>query len=421
MHYIRVRRTFDLKTQLFVPVLLLFSMVCGSQPSVIKSINASQWQEDVRYFGEQLVKKHKNAFHNVSKEDFEKDLEQLYNDAPGLKDYQVIVRLMQITAKVGDGHTGVHLPVSFSQYPVRFNWFGDKLYLIAAAPNYKDILGTEVIKIGDHSMNEIKAKLATVVSQIENKWYEMTNQASFLLFPEILVTIGLVPDLHRANFTFLDSNNREITRELIPVNADANRELVSASKSAPMFRQNLNNPFYYTYLPDINAVYVNFKKYDELRENANKLFAFIDEKKASRLIVDLRFNGGGDYKKGQRLLIDPIKNHPLLSQKGNLFVVTGRRTFSAAMVNSIDFKKETNAIILGEPPGEKPNSYSENDEMKLPNSGLIISYSTRYYKFLDEDVPAFEPDIRIDPSWNDFRDGRDAVMEWITAFCKKKS
>lgn len=51
--------------------------------------------------------------------------------------------------------------------------------------------------------------------------------------------------------------------------------------------------------------------------------------------------------------------------------------------------------------------------MKLRNSELIVSYSTGYYKFLDEDVDAFEPDVRIDPTWSDFLADRDAVMDWI--------
>jgi len=82
-------------------------------------------------------------------------------------------------------------------------------------------------------------------------------------------------------------------------------------------------------------------------------------------------------------------------------------------VNAIDFRKETNAILVGEPIGERPNSYSENDEMTLPRSKLVVSYSTRYYKFVDEDVPAVLPDQRIDADWPAFLAGRDPVMEWI--------
>lgn len=384
-----------------------------------QTLTASQWQEDVRYFKEQLVKRHKNVYHHVSKEEFEKDIEQLYNDVPSLKDYQVIVRLMQITAKVGDGHTGIHLPTSFKRYPIRLSWFGDDLYVMAATAQYKDAIGTRVITIGDLDLKTINQKLASVISQDENKWHTLNTGPILLMVPEILVTLGIVPDYDHASFTFSDATGKEIKLDVIPEQMEGNKTMIPASKTQPLFRQKLNDPFWFTYLPDINAVYLSFKKYDHLNDNANKLFEFINANKATRLIVDLRFNDGGDFKKGRRLLISRISENDKINQKGNLFVITGRRTFSAAMVNSIDFKKETNAIVLGEPPGEKPNSYSENDEMKLPNSGLVISYSTLYYKFLDEDVEAFEPDVRIDQSWKEHSEGIDPVLEWIISYCKK--
>jgi hypothetical protein len=406
-----------MKRYFLISAILPFCLYAVGQTAA--SITSSNWQEDVRYFGEQLVKKHKNAFHHVSKEEFEKDVETLYKDVPSLKDYEVIVRLMQITAKVGDGHTAVHIPTSFKRYPVSLNWFGDDLYVIATGPAYKDALGTRLSKIGDFTVDEVNKKLASVISQDENKWYTLSTAPAFLMIPEILVTLGVVKDYDHASFVFLDSTNREIQLDLIPRAASPNNPWVPAGKIQPLFRQNMNDPFWFTYLEDINAVYVNFKKYDNLNRDADKLFDFIEQKKATRLIVDLRFNGGGDFKKGRRLLISRIKENKEINQQGNLFVITGRRTFSAAMVNSIDFKKETNATIVGEPPGEKPNSYSENDEMKLPNSKLVISYSTRYYKFLDEDVEAFQPDVRIDPNWNDYIQGRDAMMDWIISHCKK--
>lgn len=57
--------------------------------------------------------------------------------------------------------------------------------------------------------------------------------------------------------------------------------------------------------------------------------------------------------------------------------------------------------------------------MTLPNSRLVVSYSTRYYKFLEEDAPAVMPDKRIDPNWADFRAGRDPVMDWILSLGSK--
>jgi hypothetical protein len=189
--------------------------------------------------------------------------------------------------------------------------------------------------------------------------------------------------------------------------------LLPAAKEQPLYRQKPGEKFWFTHLPDSQTVYVSFRGYGSLGENARKLFQFIDDNPTKRLVIDLRQNGGGDFFEGRRHLIQPLKKRPELNQKGRLFVIIGRATFSAAMANAIDFRKETNAILVGEPIGERPNSYSENDEMTLPNSRLVVSYSTRYYKFLEEDAPAVQPDKRIDPNWADFQAGRDPVMEWI--------
>jgi hypothetical protein len=72
----------------------------------------------------------------------------------------------------------------------------------------------------------------------------------------------------------------------------------------------------------------------------------------------MRQNGGGDFFVGRKDLIKPLKERPAINQKGKLFVLIGRQTFSAARVNAIDFRKDTNAILVGEPIGERPNSYS---------------------------------------------------------------
>jgi hypothetical protein len=85
------------------------------------------------------------------------------------------------------------------------------------------------------------------------------------------------------------------------------------------------------------------------------------------------------------------------------------------MVNAIDFRKQMNAILVGEPTGGRPNGYSENDEFKLPNSQMEVSFSTALYKFQQVDSAAVMPDKLIEPSWDIYPTGRDPVMEWILA------
>jgi hypothetical protein len=62
--------------------------------------------------------------------------------------------------------------------------------------------------------------------------------------------------------------------------------------------------------------------------------------------------------------------------------------------------------------GEKPNSYQEPRQFRLPNSHLIVRVSTRYYEFRKDGENAVRPDKTITPTWADLKAGRDPVLDW---------
>ncbi len=390
-------------------------------PVAAGAVSADQWREDLRYFAKELPKRHKNLYHATTREQFERAVADLDAAIPSLQDHQVVVRLLQITGMVGDGHTQVHLPPRFKIYPIALYWFGNDLRVIAAGPDYRNVLGTRVVKIGGMNIDEVKARVATCFASAanENDWYALNTSQAFMARPEILHALGIVPDLARATFTVVDDTGQQSDVEVGAVDTPPVRDrvlnlgLVPAAREQPLYRQKLGEPFWFTQLVESQTTYVNFRRYPSLGDHAKQLFAFIDGHPTKRLVIDLRQNGGGDFTEGRKHLVAPIAKRTDLNQRGRLFVIIGRTTFSAAMVNAIDFRKDTNAILVGEPIGERPNSYSENDEMTLPRSKLVVSYSTRYYKFVDEDVPAVLPDQRIDADWPAFLAGRDPVMEWI--------
>lgn len=94
-------------------------------------------------------------------------------------------------------------------------------------------------------------------------------------------------------------------------------------------------------------------------------------------------------------------------------MITGPGTFSAAAVNALDLRNEANAVLVGAPTGIRPSHYGDHGEFPLPNSGIRISYSTRYHRFGGANDSAVVPDRHIEPTWAEFRAGRDPVMEWI--------
>lgn len=415
----------SLRRTLCVLVLLMAGQVfwdAGAQSqAVAPALTKEQWRDDLKYFARELARRHKNLYHATSREQFEHAVADLDAAIPSLQDHQIIVKLQQIAASVGDGHTRVRLPEFFKRYPINVYWFGGELRVIAAAKEYQSALGARVVKIGDLDIADAAARVATCFPSTdnENEWYVLSMTPELLVRPEVLHALGVVPDLSRGTFTLEDDAGRRSTVEISPivlppvVNNTVNIGMVPLVAQPPLFRQKLGEPFWFTHLQDSGTTYVNFKRYPALKQNSQALFGAIDRNRPERLVIDLRQNGGGDYFVGRDHLIEPIKKRPAINQKGRLFVIVGRATFSAAMVNAIDFRNQTNAILVGEPIGERPNSYSENDEMTLPHSRLVVSYSTRYYKFVEQDVPAVLPDERIDATWADFRAGRDAVMDWI--------
>lgn len=391
---------------------LLLGVKTSPDPS---GVTKEEWRKDLTYFAEQLVKRHKNAFHFTTREQFERAVADLDAAIPNLEAHQIVVRLMEITASIGDGHTGVHLPSSFKIYPVSLFWFGEELRVVAATKDAKEALGAKVVKINGVPIAEVLNRVKRVMSRDENEWYELGTSTAFIANPEILHALGIVPSVRAATFSLESDDGRSFDLELTPIQVGPDRKvsMTGASATVPVSRQHPTDALWFTLLPDGKTVYANFRRYDSLERDAKALFDLVDSSKATRLVIDLRQNGGGDFFKGRRSLVERVKRRPAINAKGHLYVLIGRRTFSAALANAVDFRKDTQAILVGEPIGERPNSYSENDEMTLPNSKLIVSYSTRYYQFVEEDVPAVLPDVRIDPTWPDFKAGRDAALERI--------
>lgn len=59
------------------------------------TLSKAQWREDLQYLARELPKRHKNLFHTVSREQFERAVAELDTAIPSLQDHQIIVRMMR--------------------------------------------------------------------------------------------------------------------------------------------------------------------------------------------------------------------------------------------------------------------------------------------------------------------------------------
>lgn len=178
----------------------------------------------------------------------------------------------------------------------------------------------------------------------------------------------------------------------------------------------MNEQWWTESLAEAQTLYFSFSGYPpeaEFRERAAAFARMLDESHARRLVIDLRRNEGGDFRRFREFLLPIIKARPAINTAGGLFVIIGPGTFLAAGVNALDLRNGAHAILVGAPAGIRPSHYGEHAEFRLPNSGLRVSYSTQYHRFGGETDSEIAPDKLIAPTWEEFRAGRDPVMEWI--------
>jgi Peptidase family S41. len=383
----------------------------STRPIDLSQLSVTDWRADLQYAARELPRRHANAFHHISRGAFDQLVTEI-NDRIGRDTSEDIpTEFLKLTAAIGDGHTAVAVPPPKGRYPLRLYWFGSDLRVISAMAAAEPALGTRLVAINGKSLNEIRALLHQITSEAENQWFFLQVSARLIVRPDVLHALKITEDVNDTRFTFSSDAGGTIEIRLAPAATEGPWK--QAYNSAPLFLQHQSDDFWYTYFPDAKTVYVAFNRYDWLLLNSWKLFRYIDAHFVDKLVIDLRNNGGGDYKIGHWCLIRPIRHRPQLNQRGRLFIITGRNTFSAAMSNAAQFRTETNAILIGEPPGEVPNSYQENRSFTLPNSHIAVHYSIAYYKFLPGGGDALVPDENLAPDWQSYHAGLDPVLSKI--------
>jgi hypothetical protein len=115
-----------------------------------------------------------------------------------------------------------------------------------------------------------------------------------------------------------------------------------------------------------------------------------------------------------------VKKRPALNKKGNLFVVNGRLTFSAASVATIHFKDETQAIVVGEVSRARPNWAENMESYQLPNSKLEFDCleKVKVHSKALGNSKVIPVDVEILRSFELYKNGRDEVMEYIIGLSK---
>ena len=382
-----------------------------------------RWSTDLDFFKMAFETIHFNLHRKVSKSDWEQGIVDITNTIQILTDDEIVTKLMQLVAKLGDGHTFVRPPLQginkLKFYPIQLYQFKEGVYVTAINETHKDVVGAKLTHIEGISISEVLTKFKTVVSVDNAMGYKENTYLTMLA--EVLHNIGVTKNKTVANFTFekATGENIELNIRALDFNPALWNSVLQSDKELPLYRSNPRKYFWHKYLPEKNAVYlqlnINFSMPNkDIEVYYNEVFAFMQKKEVKHLILDIRNCPGGNSFNNKPLLEHILQNKHL-QDKGNFYTIIGRKTFSAAMNLATDLEQRTNTIFVGEPTGSSPNFVGETNFVELPYSKLNVSISNAYWqRSVSWDSRHWiAPDIFIEPTFRAYKNNDDPVLEFI--------
>lgn len=400
---------------------------------------AARWREDLRFMAAEMPRRHRNLFHSMSRADFARAVRRLDARIPTLRRHEVILELARLAALVGDGHTNVaparDSTIGFHALPLMLYFFTDGLWIRAADSAHADLVGSRVVRLGRATAEEALAAVRPLISR-DNEMGVAFAAPYLLVMPEVLHGLGLIDDLERVPLVLeRDGRREEVTlapagpAPLMARDTDRSWEVPEgwvdargAPEDWPLWLRQPGNKFWFEYLAPRRALYVQFNQVADKPEQtvarfADSLFAFARAHPVERLVLDLRLNGGGNGDLNRPLLLGLIRAESL-DVRGRLFVLIGRRTFSAAQFLATELEHWTEAVFVGEPTASRGNVYGDSYRLTLPNSGVTVRVSTLYWQLSDprDTRPWTPPETATDLTFDDYRRNRDPALETALAW-----
>ncbi len=407
----------------FFLILLGSCPIGGASNPYAQSVDAARvarWQEDLDFLAGKLPKLHKNLFFQMAREEFEDATSHLRESIPGLEDSEIVVELARLVAMPGDGHTALTLfqpGVSFRSLPLEWRRFQDGLFITGSLKEHESSLGTKVLEIDTLDVEEAWKRVSGIVSH-DNDAGLKSLVPGYLRLAEVLKALEIAEDMDSIPIRVQGSDGKAFSISLRPLASIPTvgfRRLQATEP--PLYLRRNAECYWYECLDDSRTLYLQYNRCENdsnrpFPEFARELWEAADAHEVERLIVDLRHNPGGDSAVIMPLYSGLMREKHLHGPE-HLFVLIGPRTASSAMMNALQLKSTLKAKLVGEPTGGKPNSYGELKSFQLPHSKLTVSYSTKYFKLSSLDTRTVNPDLRVELSFEDYRLGRDPVMEAV--------
>ena len=365
--------------------------------------------DEFEYMKKEIEKNHKNFFNTVSKEECEKEYRRLSVSIDDISYTDYYFTLSSFLALSNDSHTSLEASDIYSYFlyfPLQLNYVGEKVYVVSGSKEYKDYMGKEVSYINGVSIENIEEKASVVVPHDNSVYLRLwlnnqLNNTSFLSFIDVADS-----DKAPVTLTFSDGKNVSLSPTL---SQEIDRDdIISAFSSySPYIYQG----YYRAMEIRDDVLLISYNTCSDnpsypMKNFASDLKKALKEKKYSKIIVDLRYNGGGNS-----AVLDPVIKL-LKKEKCSKYALIGENTFSSAILNAVSLKDDADFTLVGTPTGGSINHYGELKSFTLPETGWEVYYSSKYFKLSKKYDGSIIPDVYIEKDAESYFSGIDKEVEY---------
>lgn len=353
--------------------------------------------QDLQHF--RHVRRNERSLSDADRDAFEQAIQALEARAGSFGAAEFQLELARLQARIDNGHsnaTATRIVASFDRFPVRSAWMDGELRILRVLEGQEEYLGARITRIGGVPAREALWRFRDAFGG---------NDAIFQSFAPVLVetpayleAVGLADPVYRLELMSgevvehrfeaiapIEGHGRIFSGDL-PMSWRVEGEGWVAFEPAQtlLYLQRPDNDYWYVELPEQDAAYIAIRSnFDDA--SGESLSAFVERARAElaeiaprTILVDQRFNGGGDL-----TITLPLMEvlGDITGDEGAVYMLTSGSTFSAGIVNLAAAKEATpeQVQLEGEPIGDRLQFWAEGWWYSLPNSGFRARYSTGFY------------------------------------------
>ncbi len=109
---------------------------------------------------------HKDLFHDMTEADLDRAIHALSVDLPRLNHDEIVVRMMQITAMVRDGHSGLDIAMrdGVTHVALRISRYQEGIFVRSAPAAYAHAVGARIESIGGVPWQDVIKRIDAIVA-----------------------------------------------------------------------------------------------------------------------------------------------------------------------------------------------------------------------------------------------------------------